>query len=72
MTFTDRHSCVICNIEIPGVDANEEDDDPLPGVVPVIADQWMWKEPKLKMQFWLHEFRLMISIFPKITQFQFR
>jgi hypothetical protein len=37
MTFTDRHRRLIGDIEIPGVDANEDDDDPLPGVVPVIA-----------------------------------
>jgi hypothetical protein len=36
--FTDRHGRLIRDIEIPGVDADEEDDDPLPGVVPVIAD----------------------------------
>jgi hypothetical protein len=38
MTFTDRHGCLIGYIDIPGVDADEENDDPLPGVVPVIAD----------------------------------
>jgi hypothetical protein len=38
MTFTDRHGCLIGNVEIPGVDAAEDDNDPLPGVVPVIAD----------------------------------
>jgi hypothetical protein len=38
MTFTDRHGRLIGDIEIPGVDANEEDNDPLPGVVPVITD----------------------------------
>jgi hypothetical protein len=32
MTFNDRH------VEIPGADNQEEDDDHLPGVVPVIAD----------------------------------
>jgi hypothetical protein len=37
MTFTDRHGRLIGDTEIPGVDANEEDDEPLPGVVPVIA-----------------------------------
>jgi hypothetical protein len=35
MTFTDRHGRLIRDIEIPGADANE---DPLPGVVPVIED----------------------------------
>jgi hypothetical protein len=38
MTFTDRHGCLIGDVEIPGVDDQEEDDDHLPGVVPVIAD----------------------------------
>jgi hypothetical protein len=38
MTFTDRHGRLIGDIEIPGVDANKDDDDPLPGVVPVIAE----------------------------------
>jgi hypothetical protein len=38
MTFTDRHGCLIGDVEIPGVDAEEDDDDHLPGVVPVIAD----------------------------------
>jgi hypothetical protein len=37
MTFTDRHGRLIGDVEIPGVDAEEEDDDHLPGVVPVIA-----------------------------------
>jgi hypothetical protein len=38
MTFTDRHGSLIGDIEIPGMDADEDDDDPLPGVVPLIAD----------------------------------
>jgi hypothetical protein len=38
MTFTDRHGCLIGDVEIPGVDDLEEDDDHLPVVVPVIAD----------------------------------
>jgi hypothetical protein len=38
LTFTDRHGRLVGDIEIPGVDADEDDDDPLPGVVPVIAD----------------------------------
>jgi hypothetical protein len=38
MTFTDRDGRLIGDIEIPGVDADEDDNDPLPGVVPVIAD----------------------------------
>jgi hypothetical protein len=38
MTFTHRHGRLISDIEIPGVDAEEENDDHLPGVVPVIAD----------------------------------
>jgi hypothetical protein len=37
-TFTDRHGCLIGDIEIPGVNADEDDDDHLPGVGPVIAD----------------------------------
>jgi hypothetical protein len=38
MTFTDRHGRLIGDIEIPGVDADEDNDDSLPRVVPVIAD----------------------------------
>jgi hypothetical protein len=38
MTFTNRHGRFIGDVEIPGVDDQEEDDDHLPGVVPVIAD----------------------------------
>jgi hypothetical protein len=38
MTFTDRHGRLIGDVEIPGVDDQEEHDDHLPGVVPVIAD----------------------------------
>jgi hypothetical protein len=38
MTFTDRHGRLIGDVEIPGVDNQEEDDDHLPGLVPVIAD----------------------------------
>jgi hypothetical protein len=38
MTFTDRHGHLISYIKIPGVDADEDDDDPLPGLVPVIVD----------------------------------
>jgi hypothetical protein len=36
-TFTDRHRCLIGDVEIPGVDAEEDKDDPLPGLVPVIT-----------------------------------
>jgi hypothetical protein len=38
MTFTDRHGRLIRDIEIPGVDSNEEQEDHLPGVAPVIDD----------------------------------
>jgi hypothetical protein len=38
MNFTDRHGRLIGDVEFPGVDAEEDDDDHLPGVVPVIAD----------------------------------
>jgi hypothetical protein len=38
MTFTDRHGRLIGDIEIPGVDLDEEQEDHLPGVVPVIDD----------------------------------
>jgi hypothetical protein len=38
MTFTDRHGRLIGDIEIPDVDADEDDDDHFPGVEPVIAD----------------------------------
>jgi hypothetical protein len=37
MTFTNRHGRLIGDVEIPGVDAEEDDNDHLPGVVPVIA-----------------------------------
>jgi hypothetical protein len=37
-TFTDRHRHLIGDVETPGVDDEEEDDDHLPGVVLVIAD----------------------------------
>jgi hypothetical protein len=39
MTFIDRHRCLIGDVEIPGVDAKEDDNDHLPGVVPVIIDE---------------------------------
>jgi hypothetical protein len=38
MTFTDRHGRLIGDIEIPGVDSTEDEDDYFPGVAPVIAD----------------------------------
>jgi hypothetical protein len=38
MTFTDRHGRLIGDVDIPGVDTDEDDNDHLPGVVPVIAD----------------------------------
>jgi hypothetical protein len=41
MTFTDRHVHLIGDVEIPGGDAKEDNDDNdchLPGVVPFIAD----------------------------------
>jgi hypothetical protein len=38
MTFTDRHGRLIGDVEIRGVGAEEDDDDHLPGVVPVIAE----------------------------------
>jgi hypothetical protein len=38
MTFTDIHGRLIGDVEIPGVDDEEKNDDHLPGVVPVIAD----------------------------------
>jgi hypothetical protein len=38
MTFTDKHRRLIGDVEIPGVDDEKENDDHLPGVVPVIAD----------------------------------
>jgi hypothetical protein len=38
VAFTDRHGRLIGDVEIPGVDDKEENDDHLPGVVPVIAD----------------------------------
>jgi hypothetical protein len=38
MTFTDGHGRFIGDVEIPGVDADDENDNHLPGVVPVITD----------------------------------
>jgi hypothetical protein len=38
MNFTDRHGRLIGDVEIPEVDGQEEDDDHLPGVVPLTAD----------------------------------
>jgi hypothetical protein len=36
ITFTDRHERLIGDIEIPGLDSDEEPEDHLPGVAPVI------------------------------------
>jgi hypothetical protein len=38
MNFTDRHGRLIGDIEIPGVDSEEEQEDHFPGVAPVIDD----------------------------------
>ena len=38
MTFTDKHGHLIGDIEIPGVDSDEDKEDHFPGVVPVIED----------------------------------
>jgi hypothetical protein len=38
MTFTDRHGRLIGDIEIPGVDSEEEQENHFPGVAPVIND----------------------------------
>jgi hypothetical protein len=38
MTFTDRHGRLIGDMEIPGVDSTEDEDDYFPGVAPVISD----------------------------------
>jgi hypothetical protein len=38
MTLTDRHGLLIGDIEIPGVDSDEEQEDNFPGVAPVIND----------------------------------
>jgi hypothetical protein len=38
MAFMDRHGCLISDIEIPVVDADEDDDDHFPGVEAVIVD----------------------------------
>jgi hypothetical protein len=38
MTFTDRHGRLIGDMEIPGVDSTEDEDDYFPGVAPAIAD----------------------------------
>jgi hypothetical protein len=38
MTFTDRHGRLIGDMEIPGVDSTEDEDDYFPGVAPVIED----------------------------------
>jgi hypothetical protein len=39
MTFTDRHGRLIGDMEIPGVDSAEDEDDYLPGVSSVIANE---------------------------------
>jgi hypothetical protein len=36
MNFTDRHGCLIGDIEIPGVDSDKEQEYHFPGVAPVI------------------------------------
>jgi hypothetical protein len=38
MMFTDRHGHLIRDMEIPGVDSTEDEDDYFPGVTPVITD----------------------------------
>jgi hypothetical protein len=38
MTFTDRHGCLIGDIEVPGVDSTEDEDNYFPGVAPLIVD----------------------------------
>jgi hypothetical protein len=38
MTFTDRHGPLIGDIETPGVDSGEEQEDHFPGVAPMIDD----------------------------------
>jgi hypothetical protein len=38
MTFTDRHGRLIGDMEIPGADSDEEQEEHLPGVAPVIDD----------------------------------
>jgi hypothetical protein len=37
-TFTDRQGRLVGDIDIPGVDSDDEDQDQLPGVAPVIND----------------------------------
>ena len=34
LVFTDRHGCLIGDIEIPGVNSDADDDDKIPGVDP--------------------------------------
>jgi hypothetical protein len=38
LTFTDRHGRLIGDMEIPGVDSTQDEDDNFPGEAPVIAD----------------------------------
>jgi hypothetical protein len=38
MTFTDHHGRLIGDMEIPGVDSTEDEDEYFPGVAPVITD----------------------------------
>jgi hypothetical protein len=38
MTLTDHHGRLIGDMEIPGVDSTEDEDDYFPGVAPLIAD----------------------------------
>jgi hypothetical protein len=75
MNFTDRHGPLIGYVEIPGVDVKEDDDDHLPGVVPVIADDIEITGVDVEgthIQFRLHKLRLTISTFTMPTQLQLR
>jgi hypothetical protein len=78
MTFTDRHGCLIGDMEIPGVDPTEDEDDYFPGVAPVIADAIEIpgvdaEGPESWMKFRLHKLRFMIlTTLLMTTQLQLR
>jgi hypothetical protein len=76
-TFTDRHGRLIGDIEIPGVDSDEEQEDLFPGVAPVINDDIEIPGvdvagPEALDEAPLHKLRLMILAFLKTTKLRLR
>jgi hypothetical protein len=77
MTFTDRHGCLIGDIEIPGMDSDEEQEDHFPGVALVIDDNIKIPGADVAGPEDLDEapapqVRLMILTFLKTTQLKLR